>query len=197
MSDWFFAPLRPLFYEMIVIDPAVHFDLYSEAGAKKSPQAQYQTMGDREILDLPVGRLASMHCLLLLWATSPKLPLALQMVETWGFRYKSLMVWRKTTQSGKVRWGPGYRVRSTGELVIVATLGNPKQAYVPPTIFDGVAREHSRKPDSFYALAEKIMPQARRCDVFSRQQRAGWDGFGLETEKFIPQRGDADASSAD
>jgi N6-adenosine-specific RNA methylase IME4 len=184
MSDWFFAPLRPLYYEVIVIDPALHFKLYSEAGAKKSPQAQYRTMADNDILDLPVGSLASLGCLMFLWATAPKLPLALKMVEAWGFTYKSVMVWRKVTTNGKVRWGPGYRVRSTGELVIVATLGNPRQTYIPPTIFDGVAREHSRKPEEFYALVEKIMPHARRADVFSRQLRPGWESFGDQTLLF-------------
>lgn len=183
-DDWFFAPLRPLFYDTIVIDPAVEFRLYSDRGAKKSAQAQYRVMSDEAILDLPVGSLASMDCLLYLWATAPKLPLALRMIEAWGFTYKSVMVWRKLTVNGLPRWGTGFRVRSTGELVLVATLGNPKQAYVPPTIFDGVARQHSRKPDEFYALAEKIMPFARRADVFSRQMRPNWDCWGDEAMKF-------------
>jgi N6-adenosine-specific RNA methylase IME4 len=184
MSDWFFEPLIPLYYEMIVVDPAVGFKLYSAKGEKKSPQAQYAVMTDADILALPIGSLASMDCLLLLWATAPKLPLALDCINAWGFQYKSLMVWRKLTKNGKVRWGPGYRVRSTGEVVLVATLGNPKQAIVPPTIFDGEARQHSRKPDSFYALAERIMPQARRADIFSRQRRPGWDNWGDEVEKY-------------
>ena len=182
--EWFFAPLRPLVYELIAIDPPWEFETYSEAGNKKSASARYDTMPDNEILALPVGQLASMNCLLYLWATAPRLPLAIQCCAKWGFKYQSFLTWRKTTRNGKVRMGPGYRVRTTGEIVIVATLGNPRQSWVPPTIFDGVAREHSRKPEEFYTLCDRVMPAARRCDVFARQKRPGWDAFGNEVDKF-------------
>jgi N6-adenosine-specific RNA methylase IME4 len=131
MNDWFFSPLTPCSYEMIVCDPSIRFDAYSQAGEKKSAQHHYRTMSDDEALALPIRSLAAHNCLLYLWATAPKLPLALKMVEHWGFSYKSVMMWRKTTRHGKVRLGTGFRVRSTGEIVIVATLGNPKQAFVP------------------------------------------------------------------
>jgi N6-adenosine-specific RNA methylase IME4 len=93
-------------------------------------------------------------------------------------------MWRKTTAGGKVRMGTGYRVRTTGEVVVVATLGNPKQAAIPQTIFDGVAREHSRKPEEFYSLCDRVMPHARRADVFARASRAGWHSFGNQATKF-------------
>ena len=184
MSDWFFSPLTPRSYDLIVCDPSIRFDTYSRKGEKKSAQAQYRTFSDNEALDLPVGYLASRNCLLYLWATAPKLPLALEMIRCWGFSYKSVMMWRKTTSQGKVRLGTGFRVRSTGEIVLVATLGNPKQAFVPRTIFDGIAREHSRKPDEFYAICERVMPQARRADVFARQLRPGWESFGDQLQHF-------------
>lgn len=183
-ASWFFDPLKPLFYELIVIDPPWGFDLYSNEGAKKSGQYHYDLMTDDEIMALPVGHLASINCLLYCWTIAPKLPLAIECVRRWGFDYKSFTVWRKITRLGKVRMGPGYRVRTTGELVVVATLGNPKQSFVPQTIFDGVAREHSRKPEEFYALCDRVMPHARRADVFARQPRRGWDSFGNETHKF-------------
>ncbi|WP_288198780.1 MT-A70 family methyltransferase [uncultured Pleomorphomonas sp.] len=184
MAEWFFAPLIPLFYELIVIDPPWGFDLYSAEGAKKSALSKYDLMTDAQVTALPVGQLASMNCLLYCWATAPQLDLAIRCVKAWGFTYKSVLVWRKVTATGRVRMGTGYRVRTTGEAVVVATLGNPKQSYVPQTIFDGLAREHSRKPDEFYALCDKVMPQARRCDVFARERRSGWHSFGNELEKF-------------
>lgn len=182
--NWFFDPLLPIYYELIVIDPPWGFDLYSKAGAKKSALAKYDLMRDDDIKALPVGTLASMDCLLYCWATAPQLPLAIECVKSWGFEYKSVLMWRKTTASGKVRMGTGYRVRTTGEVVVVATLGNPKQAVIPQTIFDGIAREHSRKPDEFYSLCDLIMPHARRADVFARESRSGWHSFGNEATKF-------------
>lgn len=184
MSAWFFDPLLPVHYEMIVIDPPWDFGLYSEKGNAKSAQKQYACMKNEDILALPVGELAAMDCLLYLWATAPQLPLALECCKRWGFEYKSFMLWRKVTAKGKERMGTGYRVRTTGELVIVATLGNPKQSHVPRTVFDGLVREHSRKPEEFYALCDKVMPHARRADVFAREQREGWHAFGDELGKF-------------
>lgn len=184
MTDWFFDPLVPLHYELIVIDPPWGFDLYSKEGAKKSALAKYELMRDSDILQLPVGKLASMNCLLYCWATAPQLPLAIECVKAWGFEYKSVLMWRKTTVNGKTRMGTGYRVRSTGEMVVVGTLGNPKQTAIPQTIFDGIAREHSRKPDEFYALCDRVMPEARRADVFAREERLGWHSFGNELTKF-------------
>ena len=181
---WFFDPLLPLYYELLVIDPPWGFDLYSKEGAKKSALAKYELMKDSDILSLPVGKLASMDCLLYCWATAPQLPLAVECVKAWGFEYKSLLVWRKITAAGKIRMGTGYRVRTTGEVIVVATLGNPKQAHIPQTVFDGIAREHSRKPDEFYALCDRVMPHARRADVFARESRAGWHTFGNEATKF-------------
>lgn len=181
---WFFDPLRPLHYELIVIDAPWPLVMRSAKGYRKSAENHYSTMDVEAIKTMPVGRLASMDCLLLCWATAPRLPLALAAIETWGFAYKSLLMWRKMTKNGKVRLGTGYRVRSTGELVIVATLGNPRQSYVPHTIFDGLARQHSRKPDEFYAMCDRLMPSARRCDLFAREARPGWDAFGNETTRF-------------
>lgn len=182
--SWFFAPLLPLHYEMIVIDPPWPFKLYGEGGKAKSAEAHYRLLTHAEIRALPVGQLASMDCLLYAWGTAPELPFLIDCVGAWGFTYRSFLLWRKVTSSGKTRMGTGYRVRSTGEIVVVATLGNPKQACVPQTIFDGVAREHSRKPEEFYAIAERVMPHARRADVFSRQTRPGWHAFGDQAGKF-------------
>ena len=52
------------------------------------------------------------------------------------------------------------------------------------TVVYGELREHSRKPDEFYALVESLCPHARKLDYFAREPRAGWAVYGLETEKF-------------
>lgn len=42
-------------------------------------------------------------------------------------------------------------------------------------------------PDEFYALCDRVMPHARRADVFAREQRQGWHAFGNEVTKFKPE----------
>lgn len=131
----------------------------------------------------------------MMWATGCMLPQCLDVMKAWGFTYKSEMVWRKTTVNGKIRMGTGYRVRTMHEPILVGTLGNPKHKPFP-SVFDGLAREHSRKPDEFYALFDLYAPYlTNRSDIFARTRRAGWDSFGNEIDKF--RGGDACKSEVD
>lgn len=183
-GSWAFAGLNMFGYDVIAIDPPWTFDLYSDAGAEKSAGAQYALMSFEDIKAMRVGDLAAPDCLLLLWCCEWMDPAQRsELIRAWGFTYRSAFMWRKTTVNGKVRMGTGYRVRSMHEPVLLATVGNPQHRAFP-SIFDGVAREHSRKPEEFYALVDACCPDTRRADIFSRERRPGWDGWGNELGKF-------------
>lgn len=184
---WPFGDLRPLSADVMAIDWPWDFSLYSEAGSDKSASAQYDTMSLPEIMEFApkIGMLAAKDCLGLMWGCEWMLPSDRQAVlEAMGFTYKSTMIWRKTTKNGKVRTGTGYRVRTMHEPVYIGTIGNPiHKAF--PSVFDGLAREHSRKPEEFYHLVEKCTPNAMlRLDVFSRQSRPNWRNWGREKNLF-------------
>lgn len=181
---WAFAPLMPMSYEVLAIDPPWRFRTWSESNQAKSASKHYSLMVTDDIEAMPVGQLAQRDCLLLLWVTAPMVPQGLACMKAWGFTYKSNMVWRKTTVNGKVRMGTGYWARSMHEQVLIGCIGKPRKFSAFPSLFDGLAREHSRKPDEFFALAEKHTAGLRRADVFSREARPGWDSFGNETGKF-------------
>jgi len=181
---WPFSPLPPLSYDVIVADPPWPFDLYSNRGKHKSAAAHYTLMSIDEIAALPVGRLAQRDCLLLLWATAPRLGDCLRVISAWGFTYKTNLAWRKTTPRGRVRMGTGYWARSMHESVLVGTIGKPGKFSAFPSLFDGVAREHSRKPEEFYVLVNKHTTGLRRADLFSRASRPGFDAWGIEAGKF-------------
>jgi N6-adenosine-specific RNA methylase IME4 len=51
------------------------------------------------------------------------------------------------------------------------------------TLLKAPLREHSRKPDEFYALVEALCP-GNKCELYARQQREGWESFGAEKERF-------------
>jgi N6-adenosine-specific RNA methylase IME4 len=137
-----------------------------------------------DIKALPVRNLAQKDCILLLWATGAMQPQALEVMSAWGFTYKSQMIWRKTTLSGKVRMGTGYWARSMHEPVLIGCMGKPSKFRAFPSLFDGIAREHSRKPEEFYSLVDRCASGLRRADLFSRQNRSGFDSWGNETGKF-------------
>lgn len=184
--SWFFEPLAPFCADIIVVDPPTTFTLHSAKGETKSAQAHYRCMTDKEIIDLPVGQLVGMDAWLFLWATGAKLPFSLACLERWGFVYVTELIWRKTTVNGKPAMGPGYVARTLHEPVIVAKIGAPAYHKPMPSMFEGVRREHSRKPDEFYRLIDNRFSctHQRKLDVFSRQSRLGWMTWGNEAGKF-------------
>jgi N6-adenosine-specific RNA methylase IME4 len=121
-----------------------------------------------------------------LWATAPLLPQAMACMKAWGFQYATMGCWVKRTANGKMRWGTGYRLRSCHEPFLIGIRGEPKNKRDIPSVLDGLAREHSRKPDIAYVMAERMLvdPGVRKADVFSREKRPGWEAFGNELEKF-------------
>lgn len=184
MSEWPFGDLSPLSYDVIVADPPWRFRTWSETNQAKSASRHYDLMMTEDIRSLPVNRLAQRDCLLLLWCTAPMLPQATSTMQAWGFTYKSNMVWRKLTPAGKVRMGTGYWARSMHEQVLIGCVGKPRKFKAFPSLFDGVAREHSRKPEEFFRLVERHTIGARLLELFSRQQRPGWSNWGNEQSKF-------------
>lgn len=189
-------PLTPFSYDVIVADPNWQFQLYSQKGEAKSAQAHYDCSPLDEIKSyapdgIPVRDLARGDCLLFLWATCPMLPEAVEVLQAWGARYCTAMSWRKVTKNGKQQWGPGYRVRGMFEPILIGTFGKPPLTGAFPAILeapdeidghmlDGLAREHSRKPDEFYKLVAEKTPKAlRRLDLFSGGHiHAGFEGHG-------------------
>ena len=75
-------------------------------------------------------------------------------------------------------------MRTCHELVLLASFGGRQRHKAFPSIFDGLAREHSRKPDEFYRMVVERTPDQERCDLFSRETRQGFDGWGQEHGKF-------------
>ncbi len=185
MKPWPFNPLRPFAYDIIMADPPWPWATYSEKGQEKSPEAQYRTMGWPDIEALPVGDLLAPAGVLFLWCTWPLIDRQAAIMRRWGIEPKSGGAWLKRTASGKLRWGTGYLFRSACEPFLLGTLpGSGWRGSSELNVIDGLAREHSRKPDEAYALIERIAPGKRYAEVFSRTSRPGWEAFGDEAGKF-------------
>ncbi len=182
---WPFGSLQMFGYDVIVCDPPTRFELYSERGNKKSAGAQYDLMTWRDIAALPVGHLARANAILLLWACPPTLDKSFDLLRAWGALYKTELIWDKRTVNGKRRIGTGYRSRGMHESVLLAVFGNEYQIHDAfHGVVEGVAREHSRKPDAFYDAVIARTAGLSRCDLFARQSREGFDTWGNEVNKF-------------
>jgi N6-adenosine-specific RNA methylase IME4 len=162
-------------YDLIYADPPWRYDnMKVEGGADK----QYPTMSLDEICALEVN--ASRHAVLAMWATSPKLPEAFKVIESWGFTYKTSLVWDKQVP------GIGYWFRGQHELLLIATRGNVKPP--PPelrrsSVLNCKKGKHSRKPYEVYKILETMVPHGSRLEMFARYddklfKPEGWDFWG-------------------
>lgn len=177
-GDWPFKGLDSHTYNLIMADPPWDFSLFSEKGGNKSAQKHYRCLPLDEIKRFPVMDLAAPDCILWLWATSPMIKLQIGVLEHWGFEFKTMGGWNKITKSGKQHFGTGYILRGNGEPYLIGTRGQPRTTKSVRSFFDGVVREHSRKPDVAYRNAERLLPKARRVELFSRTDRKGWEHWG-------------------
>ncbi len=185
MTHWPFGTLQMFGYGAILADPPWSYEMRSEKGYEKSPEAHYATMSDADIAALPVRDLAKPDCMLFMWAVAPKVPAALEVMKAWGFTYKSMGFWHKVTASGKSCFGTGYIFRSAAEPYLVGTMGSPKTgSRSVRNVIVSERREHSRKPPELRRDVELLTPKQFRCELFAREPWPGNDIWGNETGKF-------------
>lgn len=200
-GKWPFGGLRPFSYDLQFIDPPWPTEMRSARGEQKSAARYYGSMSWAELMALPVGQLASARCVAVVFCTWPLLlnggdpkrhfkgadashsPVG-ACLKAWGFRYVTGGAWHKKTKHGKTAFGTGYRLRSACEPFLIGTIGSPATTRSERNLIEGLAREHSRKPEEAYAFCERWYPGARRVELFSRTSRPGWDTWGLEAGKF-------------
>lgn len=116
-------------------------------------------------------------CILFLWATAPKLREALQVMDAWGFDYKSHAVWDKQ------KIGMGYWFRGQHELLLVGTKGKvepPQQSKRVSSVFSEKRTTHSSKPECVFKWIERAFPDATKQERYQRKPRVGWFGEGNE-----------------
>ena len=113
----------------------------------------------------------------------PLLPRALDVMRAWGFEYRSdLLIWVKLTPNGKLAFGTGYYTRKNAEVMIYGARGKGLRVVdrsVRQVLF-AKRREHSRKPDEFFELLERLFGPVRRIELFARIGRPGWVQWGNE-----------------
>lgn len=185
---WPFGDLEPGSFSFIMADPPWAYSLFSAKGEGKSAQKHYRCLPLAEIKAFPVLDLAMKDCVLWLWATNPMLRQAFEVLDAWGFTFKTAGSWNKTTVHGKQAFGTGYILRSSNEPFLIATRGKPKTTKSVRSSFDGLVRAHSQKPEMAFEMAERLMPKASRLELFSRTNRPGWTPFGDQVGVIDPNQ---------
>ena len=181
------------YYSVIYADPPWTFATYSAKGKGRSAEAHYPCMSFEEICQVPVAEWAARDSILLLWVTDPLLPKGLELIEAWGFTYKTVgFYWAKLNKSAPPHWliekdfstGMGFWTRANPEQCLLATRGHPKRlAKDVRRLVVAPRREHSRKPDQVYERIERLAA-GPYLEMFARQARPGWDAWGTEAGLF-------------
>jgi len=144
---------------------------------------RYPTMELKEIMELPISKLAAARSHLYLWVPNALLHEGLRVMEAWGFTYKSNLVWYKVRKDGGPDGrGVGFYFRNVTELLLFGIRGSMRT--LPPgrrqvNLIATRKREHSRKPDEVYDLIESCSP-GPYLEVFARFCREGWNQWGNE-----------------
>lgn len=160
-------------YSIIYADPPWS---YSDSGCSGAAAAQYATMSINELKQLPVnpagGGIAADDCVLFMWATYPKMQEALDLIEAWGFKYKSIAFqWIKQNRSGNgYFFGLGRWTRGNTEPCLIAIKGKPKRisAGVGQLVFSPL-RRHSQKPAEVRDKIVELMGDLPRIELFARE----------------------------
>jgi N6-adenosine-specific RNA methylase IME4 len=165
-------------YGVVYADPPWRFEPYSrDTGLDRAADNHYPTMTTADISTLPVAAAAADDCVLFLWATAPMLPDALDVMRSWGFTYRSHIIWLKD------RIGTGYWARNRHELLLIGTRGDvpapaPGQQY--ESVIKARCGEHSQKPIAFAEMIEELFQGVPSLEMFARGPRVGWDVWGNE-----------------
>lgn len=159
--------------ELILADPPWKYD-FSETDSRKI-ENQYPTATVEEMkAHLPE---TAPNCVLLLWATAPKLLEAIELLHLWGFEYKTNAIW------DKVKIGMGYWFRGQHELLLVGVKGKvspPAEEFRVGSIFTEAREGHSIKPECVYDWIDRSFPHLVKLEMYARKARPGWSAWGNE-----------------
>jgi N6-adenosine-specific RNA methylase IME4 len=177
-------------YGTILADPPWQF---KNRTGKVAPEhkrlSRYVTLGLEDIRSIPVRKVAAPKSHLYLWVPNALLKWGLDVIEAWGFTYKTNLVWHKIRKDGGPDGrGVGFYFRNTTEMVLFGVRGKlrtfqPGRRQV--NIIRTRKREHSRKPDELYDIIEACSP-GPFLELFARGKRRGWAIWGNEVESHEP-----------
>jgi N6-adenosine-specific RNA methylase IME4 len=171
-------------YNIIYADPPWSYRDKAAAG-NRGASFKYPTQSKEWIDNLPVKDLAADDCALFLWVTMPKLNECWDLIEKWGFEYKTVaFTWVKRNKvAPSWFWGMGRWTRANAELCLLATKGHPKRVDAGVhSVVDSPIRAHSQKPDEVRDRIVKLCGDIPRVELFARTPTDGWDIWGNEVE---------------
>lgn len=168
-------PAVPGQFGTILADPPWDVQQTGRLGAER----HYRLMSVPEICALPVGSLAASEAHCWLWVTNATIFAGRDVLEAWGFQYRSILTWVKP------RMGLGKYLRTASEHVLLGTRGKaPIMFRGQPSWMFAARQEHSHKPEELYSIIERCSP-GPYLELFARRTRPGWSVWGNQVESDV------------
>lgn len=174
-------------FRTILADPPWQFvNRTGKVAPEHRRLSRYGTLDLECIKSLPVASVASQSSHIYLWVPNALLPEGLAVLDAWGFKYKSNIIWHKIRKDGGPDGrGVGFYFRNVTEILLFGVRGKNSRTLDPGrsqvNFIATRKREHSRKPDEQYALIESCSP-GPFLELFGRGVRPGWNCWGNQAE---------------
>ncbi len=145
----------------------------------------YGLMTTERIAALAVVGLAAPDAHFWLWGTNASLWTGKQVMESWGFGYRSILTWRKPS------FGLGRYLRNQTEHLLLGVRGPAPIRFRSQGSWLYAPRQaHSHKPEEQYAVIERCSP-GPYLELFARRPRPGWHVWGDEVDSDVELNGRA------
>lgn len=165
-------------YNIIYADPPWQYNDKQETDMLGGAVKHYNTMTIQDICNLPIKNITAENSVLFIWVTSPLLEDVFNVINSWGFKYKSSFIW------DKVGHNMGHYNSVRHELLLIATKGSMtpenKKLYDSVQVIEKTDK-HSQKPIEFLNIIDNLYPSGKRIELFAREKlKDNWDNWGNE-----------------
>ncbi len=174
-------------FSTILADPPWQFQNRTGKVAPEHKRlARYPTLSLEDIKDIPVESVLAERAHLYLWVPNALIYEGLEVMKSWGFKYKTNLIWYKVRKDGGPdRRGVGFYFRNVTEMVLFGVRGKNIRTLKPGRTQENIIvqrkREHSRKPDEQYKIIESCS-WGPYLEMFARGKRSGWHCWGNQAD---------------
>ena len=178
-------------YQVIYADPPWDFGgggVYQDNGRPiRKTKDKYRLTKTSDLKKLDIGSITADDCLLFMWTTDQHIPDALELMESWGFRFCTVaFYWVKKTKYFNNCYNIGCWTMKSVEQVLLGLKGKPmhlKKKRNVKQLVEARRREHSQKPyEVRYRIEALVGKNTPKIELFAREKPDGWDVWGDEIE---------------
>lgn len=183
-------------YNVIYADPPWSYNRSTGWDYKQGAGDKYTVNYLDEIKQMPLNNLTDENAVCFMWATVPLMPEAFEVLKEWGFKYKTMLTWKKR------HLGMGYWFRGSCEHLLLGVKGKVKPFNMQKeNFFESRVGKHSQKPHYFRELISKAVVVSfetpiklelfarSREGMFSDYEYEGWDVYGNQVNNSIKLNG--------